>query len=427
MFEYKSAADIEAMSEYQREKYFESKRKHEADEAAKVAKKEAGVAVKEALEEAKKESDKEVETLRQEIKVVKDEADKYKGEIDEWRTEVNRFKAVAKEEEAKGVKFDTALNKAMDDNVDQLKALASGDTKEVRMQLKAVGDMGLSNISGLASANTQVGPGIYGLPNRRLHMRDIMNTGRMTTSSFTYLKEVGGEGDVNNWTENSGKKPKLDLDYLEAIAPSQFIAGFLKISRKSLDDVSALRASLASRLLQKYLTKEDQQILQGTGVGNQLQGILPVATAYDGDEVENLDRIMDAVGQLEEGDYYVDGILLRPRDYARILRTKGNTLEYTMPGFGVITMENGILHLGGSPVYKMNGMPTAPRQFLAGDWMMGAMLLLREDPIVSFHAEDEDNVQTNQITVRVEGRVALPIFYNGAFVKGEITLPDPQV
>jgi hypothetical protein len=66
----------------------------------------------------------------------------------------------------------------------------------------------------------------------------------------------------------------------------------------------------------------------------------------------------------------------------------------------------------------MNGMPSNNRQFLAGDWMLGAQLLLRDDPTVEFSYENQDNFVKNVITVRVEGRDALAIYYPEAFVKG---------
>jgi len=385
---------------------------------------EAKKAVADLVAEEAKKINAELKTanndLKSDIQVVRDELEKERKEREDWQTEVNRFRTFAKEQESKGRKFDVALDEAIDANMEQIKGFANGESKKVRMQLKAVGDMGLSNISGLTAANTQVASGIQNLPNQRIHMRNILNTGRMTTSSFTYLQETGGEGAPDVWGENSGPKPRLDLDYIEKIAPSQFIAGILKISRKSLDDMPALRSSLANRLLEMYLVAEDNQILNGTGAGNQLQGLMPVATPYDGEYTNATDRIIDAQGQLEEALYYATGVIVKPRDYARILLNKGNTDEYTLPGLGAVSMQNGVMYLAGVPIYKVNAMPSATRQFLAGDFLMGAQLLLREDPVVEFFAEDENNVQTNQITVRVEGRVALPIYRQEAFVKGAI-------
>lgn len=352
------------------------------------------------------------------FKVTLDEKDK---QIEQKMTELNRIKLAAEENEKKGVTFDIALDRAMNEkeNAEALKSLSGDKNARVKLHLKEVGTMGISSIQNIELANAQLRPGIINLPNRRLHMRDIMNTGRMTTSDFHYLRELStGEGDVNNWTENSGVKPNLDLEYIEKVAPSQYIAGVLDISRKSLEDVSALRSSLSARLLEKYLIKEDQQILSGNGISPQLEGILEVAEDYDGSKVRLIERVVDAIGQLEENEFYADGVILKPRDWSDILLTIGNTEEFTLPGLGVITMQNGIMYINGTPVYKMNGMPSSPRQFLVGDWMLGAQLLIREDPTVEFSYENADNFKQNKVTVRVEGRIALPIYFDDAFVKG---------
>lgn len=361
---------------------------------------------------------KENEQKFKDFQVTLDEKDK---EIEQKMTELNRIKLAAVENEKKGLTFDVALNNAMNENADELKSLSGDKNARVKLHLKEVGTMGISSIQNIELANAQLRPGIMNLPNRRLHMRDIMNTGRMTTSDFHYLRELStGEGDVNNWAENSGVKPALDLDYIEKVAPSQYIAGVLDISRKSLEDVSALRSSLSARLLEKYLIKEDQQILSGNGISPQIEGILQVAEAYDGTKTRLIERVVDAIGQLEENEFYADGVILKPRDWSDILLTMGNTEEFTLPGLGIITMQNGIMYINGTPVYKMNGMPASPRQFLVGDWMLGAQLLIREDPTVEFSYENADNFKQNKVTVRVEGRIALPIYFDDAFVKGNV-------
>lgn len=420
MFKYKSAAELAKMSEYELEKYQDEKAKHEAklaeEKGAEAGKAAGESAAKTVLEPV----NGEVAELKTTIIKITADHDALKEDMEEKLAEINRFRAAAKANEEKGLTFDVALDNALkeEENLEGLKKLATDKNAKITVQLKDVGTMGISNIANISMANAQLDPAIRMLPNRRLHMRNIMSTGRMTTSDFHYLREVGGEGDVAAWAENSGKKPSLDLDYIEKIAPSQYIAGVLDISRKSLDDITALSGALSARLSEKYLIEEDRQILNGSGLNSQLQGILQVASAYNGTQTELLDKLTDAIGQLEEGDYYADGIILKPRDWSAILRTKGNTDEYTLPGVGIITFTNGILYVAGVPLYKMNGMPANNRQFLVGDWMMGAQLLIREQPRVEFSYENKDNFEKNIVTVRVEGRAALPIYYSEAFVKG---------
>lgn len=424
-FKYLTDTEFSELSEYKREKYLDEKRKFEAKQAQEAAEK----AAEKAVESAKETFNKEVESLKEEIKVVKDEAEKTTSELESIRNENARLKEASVRAEKGGRHFEDALKEALNEQMDSIKKLSTDKRAEVKFSLKAVADMGIANISNIELANAQLGAGIHQLPNRPTHMRDIMLTGRMTTSDFHYLREVGGEGAVTTWTENSGKKPQLDFDYVEKIAPSQYIAGYVKISRKALDDVEALQSALTGRLLESYLVAEDTQILSGNGISPNLEGILEVATAYDENPLIAdylAARIIDATGQLEEGvgslteGFYANGILLKPRDWTSLLTatSKGTEEFFTNPGLGAISITNGNLYLAGVPVYKMNGLPTIDRQFLVGDWSRGAQLLIREDPTIAFSYENEDDFVQNKITVRVEGRVALPIYYEEAFIKG---------
>lgn len=425
MFKYLSTKEFEALSEYQQEKYLDDKRKHEQ----KIAKEDAEKAGQEAAEKAvatvKEELTGTIDAQKKEIEALTVKLDESDKKVEEKMAEMSRIRIAAKENELKGDFFDVALGKAMEEAEDDLKKLATDKNAKIKLTLKDVGTMGISSIADISMANAQLRPGIISLPNRRVHMRNIMNTGRMTTSDFHYLRETGGEGDVDTWGENTGNKPTLDLDYIEKVAPSQFIAGTLDISRKSLDDIPALRSALGPRLLEKYLIKEDQQILSGSGVSPQIEGILEVAEAYDeaNGYTRLVERIIDAIGQLEENEFYADGVIIKPRDWAIVANTVSNGDEqvFTLPGLGIVSMQNGILYINGVPVYKMNGMPTSPRQFLVGDWMLGAQLLIREDPTVEFSYENNLNFVQNKITVRVEGRVALPIYFEDAFVEGAVT------
>ena len=56
---------------------------------------------------------------------------------------------------------------------------------------------------------------------------------------------------------------------------------------------------------------------------------------------------------------------------------------------------------------------------LEGDWTIGANLITREPARVEFFYEDGTNVQTNQVTVRIEERVALPVYGNDYFILGD--------
>lgn len=392
--------------------------------AKKEAKEEAERILKDALEKAKKEAE---DSLKGEIKVLKDEVEKNKKEADDALTALNRLKEAAIENEAKGVTFAKALDieMAKPEIIEGLNELKNGvKGSRVRMQVKA-SDMSLANISGLSVANVQLLPGIVPIPKRKLHVRDIMQTGRMTTSDLHFLKETSVDGAPTAVAE-AAQRAQMDVNYIESVAPSQFISAYVKISRKSLDDITALRASLAARLLEEYLKAEDAQILTGNATGSNLSGLLHGTNSftYAGTGANAAEILIDSIASIEENDHQATAILMRPNAWAAIAKisSTGNTAGiYSLPGLGSITMQNGVLHINDCPVYKTTAMLAG--EALTGDFVNGAMLFLREDPIVEFFDQDGTNVQTNQVTVRVQARVALPIFYggsNGAFTRANL-------
>jgi HK97 family phage major capsid protein len=360
-----------------------------------------------------------IEKKDQEWQVKFDAMDK---EVQEYKSQAELLK---QKNEQKTVHFNDALKEALVDpeNIEKMEKFRRKETKEVAFELKAVGDMSLANITDLAAANVQMLPGIIPIPNRKLHIRQLLPTGQMSTSAIHYLQETGSDGSVAAWADNSGAKSQIDFNLKEQIAPSEFIAGYLRITRKALDDISAMRSFLQARLLEKYLNAEDAQLLNGNGTSPNLDGLITNAEAYAGFRTIPVEKIIDACAQIEGNDFMANGILLNPKQYYALLMTRGNTLEYTLPGGSAVNVINGQIYIAGIPVYKSTAMNTVnPAQdaFLVGDWSMGAQLFIRENPVVRFFEEDGTNVRENKITVRVEGRVALPIYHPDAFVTGSL-------
>lgn len=291
---------------------------------------------------------------------------------------------------------------------------------------KAPGTMTIANnvVDGAFAFNTVI-PGIQALPNRRVHMRDIVPLGTMSKSTVSFIRETGGEGDLAPWavTTPDTDKPQIDRDFEEITVTAEYIAGWLRISRKMLDDMDALRSYLQMRLMEMYLKVEDNQILNGNGTSPQLEGILTVAQAAEVTTGANIERLVWAISQLESDDYYANGIVLHPAAYYSIALNKATgSGEYDWPG--IVVIQGGQLFVAGIPVFKTTAI--ARDTYIVGDWTLGAQLFIREQPTVEFFDQDRDNVIKNLITVRIEGRVALAIYRPEAFVTGTFEgIPEP--
>lgn len=316
--------------------------------------------------------------------------------------------------------FGDVLMKGLLENEGSLRSMKKGD--RVSMDLKVVGDMTFA--ANFPTADVSVAylrPGIIELPKRKLHIRQLITGGGMgNKSTFDYVKEVAGEGAIAPVAEGT-LKPQIDLDLVEVSSPAQWIAGWLRISRNMLDDVEGMRTFLQSRLPEKLFRIEDDQILNGNGTSPNLSGITDSGnfTAPNSGYTIDVEQLVGAIAQLESLDRDANGILLHPADYYRLwLNKAGGSGEYDQPG--LVAIVNGQMYIGGVPVYKSTAM--AQDKFIVGDWINGINLITREPARVEFFMEDGINVRENKVTVRIEERIALPIYGSDYFIYGDFSL-----
>lgn len=314
-----------------------------------------------------------------------------------------------------GKQFHEAFAIAAKENADKLANLKKGET--LRIDLK---DMTFGNAFTTAGASvTYVRPGIIELPKRKLHIRELLPGGGMgNKSTFDFVKEITGSGSPIAPTAEGALKPQFGLALTETSVRAQWIAGFMKMSVNLLDDVEGMTTFLQSRLPEKLLRVEDEQILDGNGVGSNLLGLQSVGnfTAGAAAVTNRAETLVNAISQLENLDREANGILLNPADWYTLWLYKASTSgEYTLP-VNLVERVGGQMFIAGVPVFRS----TAERalDYLVGDWTMGANLITREPARVEFFREDGTNVQTNQITVRIEERIALPVYGNDYFIYG---------
>lgn len=370
-------------------------------------------------EEVKKISDQMAEEKKS--LVTKDEFDKWRQEYQD--AEAKKATQFGQQEQKS---FNQYLAEAVSEATDDIKKFERKERKSLVIEMKAVGDMTVSaNYTGGSNLLTVNRPGIISNPPRKLHIRDIpeLPKGTLGTGTvFNYLKENGaGEGAITTVAE-TGTKPQIDLDLIEATANVEVIAGWLRISNKMLNNVPGLVSFLQARLLEKLLVVEDDQLINGNGTSPNISGIADTGNftaATAAQTLPKIEQLVYALSQLEELSRNPDAIILRPSDFWSIVLTAASgSGEYDLPG--VVTYDGGQLRIAGVPVYRTTAM-TAD-QFIVGDFGMGAMLLQRSAPRIEFFREDGTNVRENKVTVRIEEEIAFPIFGSDYFIYDDFTV-----
>lgn len=262
-------------------------------------------------------------------------------------------------------------------------------------------------------------PGIIAPPNQQLRIRDLLIWGRTTSNAVEFVRETGFTNNAAPVSEGA-LKPESDLTFEDASAPVVTIAHWLRATRQILSDVPMLQSYIDGRLRYGLKLKEDGQLLKGSGVGLNLDGIYTQASNYVNPGVtvqaENrLDRLRLALLQVELAEYPPDGIVLSPIDWAAIelLKDLNNAYLFANPRF--VTQAG----LWGRSVVTTTAMDAG--DFLVGAFTMGAQGWDREDVNLSISLEDRDNFVTNRVTLLVEERLALTVFRPESFVKGDFS------
>lgn len=366
----------------------------------------------------------EIKTLT-EASVKKDEADKANQEaLDGALSDIKALKNFTPKDQ-QAPSFGEALLKAFNegDNYKNIEMLAMNHkdrNKKFSIELKTVGDVTVSaNYTGGSRALQVLSPGIIQNPPRKVHIRALLPGGTIGTgTSYVFMKENGdGEGAIAP-TAETATKPQIDTDLIESSVNIETIAGWLRVSRKAMNNIPGFLSFLQTRLPEKLLRVEDTQLLNGDGVSPNLKGIMRSGNFTAATSTSSFlgEQLIDGIAQLEDTlDRSATAILLRPVDYYSFFKHKAAiTGEYDLPlNF---TFVNGVLYISGVPIFASTGM--LPDQYIIGDWMQGAQLLTQEGMRIEFFEQDGTNVRENKITVRIEETVAFPVYGNNYFIVG---------
>lgn len=268
-------------------------------------------------------------------------------------------------------------------------------------------------------------PGIVAPPQQRLFVRDLLNWGPTSSPDIEYVRETGFTNNADVVAENpTNPKPQSDIAFELDSAKAATIAHWVKASKQVLSDVPMLQAYIDGRLIYGLKLKEEAQLLKGSGVGLNINGIWTQASPYSNPGVivqdeTMLDRLRIAMLQAELAEYTADGLVLNPIDWTQIelTKTKDNAYLFATPhGLAVPG-------LWGRPVVSSQSM--TKNEFLAGAFALGAQGWDREDANVSVSNQDGDNFVKNMVTILAEERIGLTVFRPEAFVKGDFTGVGP--
>ncbi|MNS00527.1 Phage capsid family protein [compost metagenome] len=297
---------------------------------------------------------------------------------------------------------------------------AAGFSKSARggdMQIKATLTSATTAAAGSvgdAVAPTRL-PGILPLPQRRMTVRDLLSPGRMDGSTLEYVKETGFNNNAAPVAEGA-EKPGSDIQYDLVTTSAKVVAHWMKASKQILSDVSQLKSTIDERLLYGLDFAEEQQLLNGSGTGQNLLGIVPQATAYAAPivlpDATSIDQIRLAMLQAALAELPATGHVMNPIDWTFIETLKDSEGRY------IIGNPQGALTptLWSLPVVQTQAM--AVDKFLTGAFKSGAQIFDRWESRIETGYVDKDFIM-NLVTILAEERLALAVYRPEAFIYGD--------
>lgn len=313
--------------------------------------------------------------------------------------------------------FESQLEQKLIENKDKLPH-SVGKKFTLEFERKVVGDMGsTASLTGSYFVAPTVVPGIVARPYNVTHVREVLTTGSTNSNVVRHLRDNGGEGGPAMVAEG-GAKPQMDRDLSIEDAPVRKIATHLRVPEEMIEDIPFLTSFLTNIGTEEVLAVEDAQLLYGDGTGQNISGLADAGnfTAFAAASIVEAPNKFDVLSwsgtQMRIAKRNPSVHLINPADYYDIVSTKDTTENYILRGGG-----NGIMPVdsGGVPIVQMN-------QITAGDFITldsrAAQIFFRSSISVRFYDQDQDNAIKNMVTIVIEERLALAIYFVNGIIKG---------
>lgn len=283
--------------------------------------------------------------------------------------------------------------------------------------------------SAVTSALADVQERLYEGPRRRLVVADLLGQETTTRSAVTYFVESETVNGAAAYVAEGAKKPLVSFgDPTVATDKVMKIAAVLKESDEMVDDLPWLASAIDNRGIYLVQLKEEDEILNGTGSGTALDGILHRSGILTEQTASGESNVADAIFRAmtavsTSSPFQPDGIVINPTDYQTLRLAKDSNNQYYGGGFFQGQYGNaGVTEQ--PPIWGLRTVVTpaiAAGTVLVGAFQQGASVIRRQGLTVEVANQNEDDFVNNRIAIRIEERLALAVRYPKAFCKVTVT------
>lgn len=256
------------------------------------------------------------------------------------------------------------------------------------------------------------------LGRRTLTMRDLISVRRTSSDTVEYVRqtahtnaaaavpEAQSAAPIDGTTVTNvtgGLKPEGSWTFERVSTSVKTIAEWVPVTKRALADAAQLEDLIRDELEADLAEAEENQILNGDGVGENLTGILNTSgiqtQAFDTDIFTSVRKAVTKARVV--GRVVPNGVVLNPVDVERVDLARENGTTGRFLGAGPFTM--GPRTLWGLPIVESEAIPE--KTGLVGDFAK-AVLWDREDATVTFSDSHADFFVRNLVAALGEERVA---------------------
>jgi HK97 family phage major capsid protein len=278
-----------------------------------------------------------VTALKSEIEAIKDNQLKHLNEA--LISQGVIIKQLSKQEkEAKTVGLFDTVKKGLIDNKEKLSALKNG-TKE-SFSIKVAGTMTITgNVSGGNVPVEDRESGLNRVARRMPFISSLIAGGTTASQVVSWVEQQNIDGGAGGTAEGAAKN-QADFDLVVVSESIKKRTVFIKVSDEMLDDVDFMASEINNELMELLLLDVDDQVLNGNGAGNNLNGIVTQATAFAAgtfatsiDEANNWDVLKVGMNQIVIANHQPNWIVMHPSDVTEMGLTKASDGQYILPPF----------------------------------------------------------------------------------------------
>jgi HK97 family phage major capsid protein len=249
-----------------------------------------------------------------------------------------------KANENKEVSFKAQVTELLIANKEKLVAMKNGDSKtNIRMTMKAVGNMTLSGSTTGQLPQAEREAGITRIVRRNPFILELVNVGTISSNLWEWVQQANAEG-APAMTAEGAAKAQIDFELVLASAAVRKVTAYIKVSKEMLDDIPLMESEINQELSERINLTIDAQLLSGDGTGQNLTGILANATAFAAGSFAtgqanqvvtpiNADVLRVAINQISIALFQANYIVMNPSDVTAMDLAKGSDGHYILPPF----------------------------------------------------------------------------------------------